>query len=914
MNPSRLPRRDLLVLCLTLWLAQVAAALPLPTPPARELSGHTGGVTSVAVFPDGKRAATGSRDRTVKIWDLDNVRVLRTLEGHKGAVLAVAVSKDGKLVASAGADHVVRVWDAANGDLIAMLQGHTGDVIGVAFLPDGQLLSGGNDGLRRWDVDKEQTVWRTPQDDGGGGAFDFAVSADGRRAAFLNINTAGVDVWDVVAGRLVRRLETRTGTLRRGLAITPDGREVIGRGEENGGVTRWDVDSGKKLPLPDGFDGTRMVFSADGALAANNEGTNAGAEVWDVKTWRQLASFDGGKGPSDALLSLAFAPDGKTLLATTGFHLDRNAPAHTERSDKLYVYDLSGLGAAAQTGPKSGKLSWDEIPVRLKQTSGETVDLASSELRRSSLTPHALGAGLDAFVAPGVPNTGAHLLFHRSPGLLEEVNVEPNAYLDDVAWDGKHVWVASRTYGILLFDRDGKRVDQIAAPAGLLPATGALKLHALGPGRVLAAGIDGGISGRAGSGWCAIVERPDDGTPAKVNTFFRESQLPPAWSDGSDARYAQFYPKGITEPPATTDAAGKTVRSVWILCGHRPSSETAILRVDPDIPAFSVYNVEPHNQRPRVTTALPESSPVYWVSPTEFLSHMDRYSYRNKVGEHVINAMEQKLLVSTAWPNEWNGHTPFLPIGDQLYLPGKRWHRIDPRTFAVEDIGPGLRIDGALAEQQASYFLSAVEGPAAFVALGGRLFRFSVDPAHPCGTAATLDVLTRGKPLPADGAVDYPRGQTVFYCGQGAVRFTNHKLVQGYYGLSYPYANPKADLDAEAARAESIRSRCLGRVRSDRERVGLTDDQVRRLAAYRGRQGGPPLPTPAEVEPLFAKWEAAAPGPARDEAAKPLFAAARAAGEADAWGKREYIAGLREIVTPRQWKLLNYEIPTDADK
>jgi hypothetical protein len=907
--PRRSRRRWFLPLLLLLAppVTRVASAAPLPTPPVRELSGHTGPVTSLALFPDGKLALTGSRDRTLRIWDLANARTVRTLEGHTGPVLAVAVAADGKRIASAGSDHVVRVWDPATGDLVAMLQGHTGDVVGVAFLPDGQLLSGGGDGLRRWDVDKEETVWRTPANNGG--AFDLAVSADGKRAAFLNIDSADVDVWDVAAGRLLRHLDTRTGYLRQGLAITPDGREVIG--QENARLTRWEVDSGKKLPLPEGFSGTRAVFSRDGALAANNEGTNKGAEVWDTRTWRQLGSFDGGKATLDTLHALAFAPDNKTLLATTGFHLPDNVPPHTEKSDKLFIYDLTDLGAAPETGPKAGKLSWDELTVRFKPLTGATVDVAASPLHRRRLFPRALADGLDAFYSEGT-NVGAYLLLHRTPGLFEQVAVEPDAHLDDVAWDGQHVWLASRRYGILLFDRDGKPVDRISAAAGLLPATRILKLHVLGPGRVLAAGVDGERQVVKNSGWCAVVERPADGKPVKVNTFFRESQLPASWTAGSSPEYSHFEPQWISEPPPTTDAAGKTVRSVWVICGGMPSSESAILRIDADALTFAAYNLQMPNQRPIVTTALPQGNAPFWISPREFLYHVG-YSYRTTVGEFVINPNDRKLLVHSAWPNRGHDQSPFLRVGDQVYLPGQRWHRIDPRSWEVEDVGPGLRVDGNLADREVQYYVSGVlGGPAAYVTEAGRIYAISVDPAHPRKIPATLDP-PRGKPIPPDGVVEFAKNQTIFYCGQGALRFSKGKIA-GNFNVDFPYRNPKADLDAEAARVESIRSRNARRIGNDQERVGLSDDQVRRIGAYRGRPGGPPGPDAAKLAALFQAWEAAAPGPARDEAARPLFAAARAAGDWDAQGKRDYIAGMREIDTPRQWKLLNYEIPTDADK
>src|SRR5262249_25535854 len=59
------------------------------------LKGHTEEVTSVAYSPDGQRLATGSRDRTVKIWDARTGQELLALRGHKDGVLSVCFSPDG---------------------------------------------------------------------------------------------------------------------------------------------------------------------------------------------------------------------------------------------------------------------------------------------------------------------------------------------------------------------------------------------------------------------------------------------------------------------------------------------------------------------------------------------------------------------------------------------------------------------------------------------------------------------------------------------------------------------------------------------------------------------------------------------------------------------------------------------------
>jgi len=68
-------------------------------------------VLSVSFGPDGKFLASGSGDKTVKVWEVGSWREVATLKGHGRAVSSVSFSPDGKFLASGSDDKTVKVWE-----------------------------------------------------------------------------------------------------------------------------------------------------------------------------------------------------------------------------------------------------------------------------------------------------------------------------------------------------------------------------------------------------------------------------------------------------------------------------------------------------------------------------------------------------------------------------------------------------------------------------------------------------------------------------------------------------------------------------------------------------------------------------------------------------------------------------------
>ena len=77
------------------------------------LHGHTGEVYAAAFHRDGRRLATGGRDRAVWLWDLKRGEEVARLQGHTKLVFSLAFSPDGATLASGSGDATVRLWGTA---------------------------------------------------------------------------------------------------------------------------------------------------------------------------------------------------------------------------------------------------------------------------------------------------------------------------------------------------------------------------------------------------------------------------------------------------------------------------------------------------------------------------------------------------------------------------------------------------------------------------------------------------------------------------------------------------------------------------------------------------------------------------------------------------------------------------------
>lgn len=278
----------------------------------RALKGHTAQVLAVAFSPDGKRLASGGRDRTIVVWDVAGGARLATLSAHTDTVHSVRFSPDGSTLASGGYDRRALLWDVASGAVRRTLEGHRDWVIRVGFSPDGAtLVTASQDRkVRLFDARDGKptgTVLEHPE-----GVMAAAFAPSGSLLA-TGCNDGMVRLFDARSGALLRTLAGHRGTVAN-LAFTPDGRLLVSGGHDKTARV-WATHSGRPIMSLTGHSEfvQGVDVASDGATIATASFDRT-MRLWRLAPSRGVRTFAGHSG---AIAALAFSEDGK-LLATGG--------------------------------------------------------------------------------------------------------------------------------------------------------------------------------------------------------------------------------------------------------------------------------------------------------------------------------------------------------------------------------------------------------------------------------------------------------------------------------------------------------------------------------------------------------------------------------------------------------------------
>jgi hypothetical protein len=201
---------------------------------------HGDWATTVAFADDGRLAASGSADGSVRLWEPATGRLVRRYDVPSGGVWSLAALRDGRWLVGDG-DGGVTVWEPG-GDPAVRIEAHDGAVTAVAPLGGSAVASASVDGTVAVSDSATGTVtWRS---DPGLPVWALAVVAGDVCAS----RHTALETGDVVTGHLRWSLETGHRAAIAAVAATPDGERVV-TGSVDGEVRVTDVATGRPLGL-----------------------------------------------------------------------------------------------------------------------------------------------------------------------------------------------------------------------------------------------------------------------------------------------------------------------------------------------------------------------------------------------------------------------------------------------------------------------------------------------------------------------------------------------------------------------------------------------------------------------------------------------------------------------------------------
>jgi WD40 repeat protein len=325
------------------------------------LEGHENYVNSISFSPDGKTLATGSSDKTIKLWNLDTGKEIRTLQGHDSYINSVSFSPDGKTLATGSDDETIKLWNPNTGKEIFTLQGHDSSINSVSFSINSKTLATGSKDktIKLWNVDTGEEI-RTLR---GHNSYVNSVSfsPDGRTLA-TGSEDKTIKLWNLDTGKETRTLRGHDSSIT-SVSFSINGK-TLATGSEDKTIKLWNLDTGKETHTLRGHDSyvNSVSFSIDGRTLATGSDDKT-IKLWNLDTGKETRTL---RGHDSYVGSVSFSIDGKTLATGSDdktiklWNLDTSKEIRTLQGHDSYInsvsFSIDGKTLATGSADKTIKL------------------------------------------------------------------------------------------------------------------------------------------------------------------------------------------------------------------------------------------------------------------------------------------------------------------------------------------------------------------------------------------------------------------------------------------------------------------------------------------------------------------------------------------------------------------------------
>ena len=272
------------------------------------LAGHSGLVASIALSPDGSTIASGSFDKTVKLWQLSTGKLMHTLTKHAKQVRCVNFSPDGSTIASGSFDKTVKLWQLSTGKLRNSFSGHSDEVWSVVISPNRKtLVSGSRDKtIKVWDLSTGHSL---PTHLGHSDVVSsLAISPNGQLLASSSFDKT-IKIWHLGLGHFLRLLKGHANLVT-SIAFSPDGQILASSSLTE--IKLWQINGQEICTLKGHLDAVYSVaFSPDGKMLASGSFDKT-IKIWQLSDAREIYTL---RGHSDWVSSVVFSKDSKTIIS-----------------------------------------------------------------------------------------------------------------------------------------------------------------------------------------------------------------------------------------------------------------------------------------------------------------------------------------------------------------------------------------------------------------------------------------------------------------------------------------------------------------------------------------------------------------------------------------------------------------------
>jgi WD40 repeat protein/serine/threonine protein kinase/DNA-binding SARP family transcriptional activator len=293
--------------------------------PVGRLPGHPDWIFDLDFSPDGSQLLVAARDGAILVWGVDDQRLLLTRYGKEGRTLSANWIDSQTVITSASTGNL-RVWTLKDERILKELP--KAEILSsTAFSTDQRVAALGLRGnIQLHDMETGQVISRITSGKGDVTALAFSPNESQLLSASIDGHplspVISLVLWDTKTGNEIRRFNGHTGRIHR-LSFSPDGGSFLSVSDDRQ-VILWEANTGDvRFRFVGPTDTSNAVaFSPDGKQMAVGFGTfrfvahgeylDNSIRVWDVANSQEQARLE---GHGDAVVSIAFSSDGRSLLS-----------------------------------------------------------------------------------------------------------------------------------------------------------------------------------------------------------------------------------------------------------------------------------------------------------------------------------------------------------------------------------------------------------------------------------------------------------------------------------------------------------------------------------------------------------------------------------------------------------------------